>query len=113
MLLMRLQVNDIVNRINDILKSAAKTVGCMKDNYRPKLNGKSIDKKAIGKPWFNQACKERRKHYFQAKAVLLCTVKIKLMLIEMPNIMQVGTIKRKLTSNINYILRILRINKKI
>ena len=38
------------------------------------------------------------------------TVKIKLMLIEMSNIMQVGTIKRKLTSNINCILRILLIN---
>ena len=62
-------VNDIVNRINDILKSAAKTVGCMKDNYRPIMKGKSYDKKANGKPWFNQACNETRKHYFQAKAV--------------------------------------------
>ena len=42
-------VNDIVNRINDILKSAAETVGCMKDNYRPTMKGKSIDIKANGK----------------------------------------------------------------
>ena len=41
----------------------------MKDNYRPTMKGKSIDKKANGKPWFNQACKERRKQFFQAKAV--------------------------------------------
>ena len=36
-------VNDIVNCINDILKSAAKTVGCMKDNYIPTMKSKSID----------------------------------------------------------------------
>ena len=59
-------VND---RINDILKSAAKAVGCMKDNYRPTMKGKSIDKQVNGKRWFNQACKERRKQFFQAKAV--------------------------------------------
>ena len=62
-------VNDIVNHINDILKSAAIAVGCMKDNYTPTMKSKSIDKKVNGKPWFNQACKERRKQFFQSKAV--------------------------------------------
>ena len=33
-------VNDIVNRINDILKSAAKTFDCMKNNYRPTMKNK-------------------------------------------------------------------------
>ena len=51
-------------------------------------------KKASGKPWFNQACKEKRENStFKPRQ---CTVKIKLMLIEMPNIMQVGTIKKKI-----------------
>ena len=41
----------------------------MNDNYRPTMKSKIIDTKSKGKPWFKQACKERREHYFQAKAV--------------------------------------------
>ena len=85
-------VNDIVIRINDLLKSSAKTAGCMKDNYRPTMKGKELIKKANGKPWFNQACKERRKHYFQAKAVYC---KDKTYVNKMPSIMQVGTILKE------------------
>ena len=54
MILMRLVIHT-----NDIVKRTAKTVGCMKDNYTPTMKSKRIDTKATGKPWFNQACKER------------------------------------------------------